>query len=106
MNDTSKASQDKSYAALEAEVGRLREDLASLTSTLRDVVGEEARSATEALREGANRAKSSARGAAERAEASAKEGLDTLQSNVERNPWVAVLIALGLGFIVGAMSRR
>ena len=31
---------------------------------------------------------------------------EALEGQIERNPFSAVLVALGLGFLVGLMSRR
>jgi ElaB/YqjD/DUF883 family membrane-anchored ribosome-binding protein len=106
MNDTSKQTKEKAYGELEEEVARLRADIAALADTLKGLAGAEAKSAAEALRGGADRVAASAHSAADRAQASAREGYDALQTTVEKNPLTALLLALGLGFIVGAMSRR
>ncbi len=106
MANTSTGNKDEAYAGLEAEVGRLREDIASLASTLKGIAGGEAKSAAEALRKGADRATAGAREAAEQAEATAREGINTLDANVRKDPWTAILVALGLGFLIGALTRR
>ena len=37
---------------------------------------------------------------------SAREYGEALEGQITRNPFSAVLVALGLGFLVGLMSRR
>ena len=106
MNETVKQAKEKAQADLEEEVSRLREDIAALADTLKGIVGAEAKSAADALRERADRVAANAHLAADRAQASAREGYDALQTTVEKNPLTALLLALGLGFIVGIISRR
>lgn len=102
----SKQSSDRSYDALEAELAKLRDDVGSLASTVRDIASDEVKATVEAIRERLDKASSEARRATRRAKASAHEAADALEGAIEEHPFTSILIALGLGFIIGALLRR
>ncbi|GER00128.1 hypothetical protein JCM17845_07510 [Iodidimonas gelatinilytica] len=81
--------------ALKADVQKLRADIAALVGAFGDdasAKGQEAReAAARRLREA--RAKSEA-------------GLKQIEGSIEQNPLTALAIALGLGFLVGALLNR
>lgn len=81
--------------SLEAQIETLKSDIASIGNTL------------------AGMAKSQARGYARQGQAQADAALESaqayseaLEERITKNPFSAVLVALGLGFLVGLMSRR
>jgi ElaB/YqjD/DUF883 family membrane-anchored ribosome-binding protein len=105
MNDA-RSSTDKSYQDLEAELGKLRGDIASLAKTVRDIGSSEAQVVLDAVKDRLDRVSTEARRASRRAKAGAQDAADTVQGAIEENPFTSVLIALGLGFIIGAFLRR
>ena len=105
MNDA-RQSTDKSYQALEAELGRLRDDISSLAKTVRDIGSGEAQVVLDAVKDRLDKVSAEARRASRRAKAGARDAADTMQDAIEDNPLTSVLIALGLGFIIGAFLRR
>ena len=105
MNDA-RQSTDKPYQALEAELGRLRDDIASLAKTVREIGSGEAQVVLDAMKDRLEKVTAEARRASRRAKAGAQDAADTVQGAIEENPFTSVLIALGLGFIIGAFLRR
>lgn len=84
---------------LEKELERLREDVAGLASSIRHIAGNAASAAVENLRERFD----SASGDVQSAMASSKA---TAQRTVEDHPVSTIIIALGLGFLIGQWMRR
>ncbi len=92
--------------ALQAQIEALKGDIAAISLTLADLV-------KSGVREGRAKAEQKAdhyrRQGMEQAEA-ALEGAraygEALEGQIERNPFSALLVALGLGFLIGLMSRR
>ncbi|MCI0429506.1 MAG: hypothetical protein L0210_03040 [Rhodospirillales bacterium] len=78
----------------------------SLAKTVRDVGSGEAQAVVEALREQLDRVSAEAGKASRSAQAGARDAAQTVQGAIEQNPIASVLIALGLGFIIGAFLRR
>ena len=118
--DDAKSDLAGDFAALRDDVARLtssvtellRSQTATTGSTVRDAVG----AAREKVAGHASYAQDQARGFADTArqvvsDHAAKtqdrfgEATADLESAIERNPLVAMLIALGAGMLVGAMSR-
>ena len=100
------AAGDGSYQALEAELAKLRDDVASLAGTVRDVASEEVHATVDAIRDRLDKAATEARKAARRAKAGAHDAADALEGAIEEHPFTSILVALGLGFILGAFLRR
>ena len=98
----------------------LRADIAALT----DTVGSLASQATRAEADVTKRVKKAAKGAigtgedmldegvelghdaARAATSGARAGVSSLEHQIEKNPMNAVLIALGIGFVVGLVGRK
>ena len=100
------AGGDGSYQALEAELAKLRDDVSSLAGTVRDVASEEVQATVDAIRDRLDKAAAEARKAGRRAKAGAHDAADAIEDAIEEHPFTSVLIALGLGFILGAFLRR
>ncbi|PZQ17768.1 MAG: hypothetical protein DI565_03235 [Ancylobacter novellus] len=81
-------------SALEADLAALRDDVARLTDTLQSLLADGAATAKNAAREGVDTARAKVEGAAE-----------DLSDAVVENPLTSVLIALGVGYVVGALGR-
>jgi ElaB/YqjD/DUF883 family membrane-anchored ribosome-binding protein len=91
---------------LEAQIETLKSDIAAISATLADLV-------KSSVREGRSKAERTAqqylRQGQEQADAaveSARAYGEALEEQISRNPFTAVLVALGLGYLVGLMSRR
>ncbi len=81
--------------SLEAQIATLKADLAALSTTIADMVKS---GAGDYVRQG--------REQAEAAVDSAYAYGEALEEKITKNPLAAVLVALGLGFLVGLLSRR
>ena len=101
-----KSASEKDYAALEADFVRLREDVASLSETVKNVASREARGMADAMLNGIDGAAERVRKAGKRAQNTAQEAAESLQASVEEHPIQSVLLALGLGVVVGMLLRR
>ncbi|HVI28933.1 hypothetical protein [Hansschlegelia sp.] len=104
MSDTTQGASGATGArasSVEADLETLRKDVATLTETLSTLVSDSAATARSAAREGMNRASAAADDARARAQAAA----DDLSATIVENPLTAVLVALGLGYVVGALGR-
>ena len=96
---------------------QLRADLATLSETVARLASEGAASAKSQFRASAGRATRGANAAGEQLyqdiSALGRDASDTahaatgqIESQIARNPITAVLVALGIGFAFGALSRR
>ncbi len=91
---------------LQAQVETLKSDLAAISATMSDLI-------RSGVREGRSKAGRKAREyrqqgmeQADAALAEARAYGDAFEEKITQNPFAAVLVALGLGFLVGLMSRR
>ena len=107
MIDT-KSFQEATEAATQdfaADLAALRADIAKLTTAVANLVKAETSAATDTVfgAVGAARQKfaDGAAGAKDRLSGASSE----LEATIERNPLVAVLIALGAGLAIGLLSR-
>ncbi|MGD9867648.1 MAG: YqjD family protein [Hyphomicrobiales bacterium] len=80
---------------LAAQIDTLRDDLSRLTDTV-----------SRLTRSGIADAQDLARQKAGEARDMATQQIGEVEDMVRRNPLQAALIAVGLGFLIGAMSRR
>lgn len=100
------SSMERDFAQVQEELTRLRADVASLTDSLKDVAAHQAEGLADSVRHGLDGAAQRVKGASKRLRAGAQEAADQLQSNVEEHPIPSVLLALGLGVVVGLLMRR
>ena len=101
-----KASSEHDYAQLEAEFAKLRNDVASLAEAVKDVAATEAKGVSEALLNSWDSAAKQARRASKRVRKEAADVAETFQTNIEEHPISSILIALGVGVVVGMILRR
>jgi len=95
-----------SEESLEAQVETLKAELASVSATLSDLLksgvrqgrAKAERTAEQYLRQGQEQA--------DAAMESARAYGEALEGQITKNPFTAVLVALGLGYLVGLMGRR
>ncbi|MET0314703.1 MAG: hypothetical protein ABW275_09960 [Hansschlegelia sp.] len=88
-------------SALDADIEILKGDVARLTDTVSTLLSDSAAAARAAAQQGVDRATAAAESARDYAEQKA----DDLSAAVEQNPLTSVLIALGLGYIIGVLGR-
>lgn len=100
-----RAKQDKNED-LSAQIDALKADLQSISATLRDLVMEEAGPRGEKLGAAAKDYIKHGREHADDVLAEARAARQDLEAKVVENPMAALLIAVGLGFLVGLLSRR
>jgi ElaB/YqjD/DUF883 family membrane-anchored ribosome-binding protein len=91
---------------LQVQIETLKEDLAAISKTLTDLV-------RSGVREGKSKVERKAaeyrKQGMDQADAAMEEAIaygEALEGKIVQNPFAAVLVALGLGFLVGLMSRR
>ena len=91
---------------LEAEVTKLRADLSSIGETLETIASDEAHAFSASVRSKLDEAARVARDTGDKVRARAEFNKLLLEDQIRQNPFVALLIAIGLGFLVGAILRR
>ncbi len=99
------AEQRKTQADLSEDIEALRADVARLTETVSALVGQEADEFRRTLEERAEDIADRGRAYAARARAEADRYENQAEEMIVRNPLTAVLMAAGLGFIFGLLSR-
>lgn len=102
---TTKTDTEDTAAELRREVKALRDDLTALVGTVSDYIGKQASQAGEAAKEGvgqmAEALKSTANEARRRGEIAASE----IEDMIAARPLTSVLVALGLGYVIGKLRR-
>jgi ElaB/YqjD/DUF883 family membrane-anchored ribosome-binding protein len=88
MATTARKTRAKSTVDLESELDTLREDLSRMTDQLTQFATQKGRDAVEAVR-----------GAAENV-------TDTVEESIQERPMTTIALAVGLGFLIGAIWRR
>jgi ElaB/YqjD/DUF883 family membrane-anchored ribosome-binding protein len=101
-----KGSTEHDYAQLEAEFAKLRTDVASLAQAVKDVAASEAKGVSEALLSSWDGATKQARRVSKRVRNDAHDAADNLQASIEEHPISSILVALGVGVVVGMILRR
>ena len=102
----STARRSTSEELLEAQVETLKSELANVSATLAELLksgvrqgrAKAERTAEQYLRQGQEQA--------DAAMDSARAYGEALEGQITKNPFTAVLVALGLGYLVGLMGRR
>jgi ElaB/YqjD/DUF883 family membrane-anchored ribosome-binding protein len=93
-------------AALSETVAQLVSDTAGIQATLKRRVNAAAKQAAKTGSDFLGEASALGEEALEAAERGATAAVDTIETQIARNPLTAVLIALGFGFAVGLWSRK
>lgn len=92
--------------ALQSQIETLKADLASVSSTLSELLKASAREGRASAERAAEHYVRQGRQQADAAMKEAHAYGEALEGHITRNPFSAVLVALGLGFLIGLMSRR
>lgn len=93
-------------AALSETVSQLVSDTAGIQASLRKKVNTAARQAAAAGEDMMNDAVEMGGEAVASVARSATAAVDQVEGQIARNPMTSVLIALGLGFVAGLVSRK
>lgn len=92
--------------ALQSQIEALKGDIAGISATLADLVKSGIREGRAKAEKTAEHYKKQGMEQADAAIDGARAYGEALEGQIERNPFSAVLVALGLGFLIGLMSRR
>ncbi len=84
----------------------LRQDLSHLSSTVTDFIKSRANEASAQVKDAADDATSTATRLAHQAADAVKSTGAELEARIEKNPWNSVLIAGGIGLILGMLTRN
>lgn len=96
---------DKKTDDISRDIDALRADLASLTDTVKTLLGEEADALKERLHTRADRMARQGREYRDAAYDEMKSYEEEAEAAIHRNPFTAVLVALGFGLFLGFLSR-
>lgn len=102
---------------LNQQIEKLRKDMAELGSTVRELAQEQSAAAQRSFSQATDRLSRKGHQIAEDARAAgqqavdysselAKERYDQFETTVRNNPTTSVLVALGLGYVAGLLSRN
>lgn len=96
---------DVAASDLAADLAALRADIARLSDTMSGLVKAQANSAGAAVKGAMGDARDQLSQAAAQAQDSALGAAADLERKIEKNPLTAVLIAAGIGMVLGMMSK-
>ena len=109
-NESTGGAQGRRSAAgeesLEAQVETLKAELANVSATLSELVKSGVRQGRAKAEHTAEQYLRQGQKQADAAIDSARAYGEALEGQITKNPFTAVLVALGLGYLVGLMSRR
>jgi ElaB/YqjD/DUF883 family membrane-anchored ribosome-binding protein len=97
---------EKEFDTLRADIGKLREDLASLTKHMRATAEDRLHAAEQTAREYAHEAGERVGEAAARGRARAREGANAVENQIEEHPFTSVTMAFGIGLLIGRLMSR
>jgi len=92
--------------ALKDELARLRGDFGDLARTLKDLTRDGVGAAREKLDEGAHGVLDELRSVLDRIRHGGKDAVESVEQRLEKNPLVVVLVAVGVGFLMGKLLKR
>ncbi|WP_374307917.1 YqjD family protein [Methylocella sp.] len=88
-----------------ADLAALREDIAKLTASVSQIIKNEAAAKSETVYGVMDNAKQKLSDGASDAKGKLSDASAELEASIERNPLMAVLIALATGLVIGLISR-
>jgi ElaB/YqjD/DUF883 family membrane-anchored ribosome-binding protein len=92
-------------AEIGADLAALRRDVAHLAETMRSVLETQTEAASLRVSDAVGNASSRISNAAGDAQKNVKAAGGEIGASIERNPLTAMLIAMGVGIIIGSMGR-
>lgn len=93
MNNT--ATNEKEQQELQTQLNNLREDLAEITKTVKQISSERAHSGQQRLHD-----------VAERSRESLRHSLQTARGEIEHRPYTGMAVAFGAGLAIGKLLDR
>jgi ElaB/YqjD/DUF883 family membrane-anchored ribosome-binding protein len=87
------------------QLNSLRAELSNLSSTVSDMVKSQANGAISHMKHAASDAAATGARVASQASQSVRTSGAELESYIERNPWNSILIAGGIGLMLGLFTR-
>ncbi len=100
------ADKNEAAAELSEQIKAIQAEILSLTETVRAFSAEKAAAGAEALRDAAGVAGATARGTADEARRRGEAFAEDLEGRITAKPLPAVLIAAGVGLVLGAILAR
>jgi ElaB/YqjD/DUF883 family membrane-anchored ribosome-binding protein len=97
---------EDSAAEINAELKALREDFAALIATLKEAGTQQAGNVAAGVREAVGQMGEQVRMSAGQARAQGEAMANEMEAMIARNPLTSILVALGLGYLVGVITRR
>jgi ElaB/YqjD/DUF883 family membrane-anchored ribosome-binding protein len=97
---------EESINDIRGDLKALRDDLVSLAGTVRDLGTQQAGSMAQNVRGAVGQAAEGMRMTAGEARRQGEIMASEMEAAITRHPLTSVLIALGLGYLVGLISRR
>ncbi|MDR6292665.1 ElaB/YqjD/DUF883 family membrane-anchored ribosome-binding protein [Inquilinus ginsengisoli] len=97
---------DQELDTLRADLGKIRDDIASLARTLGDAATAEAKAGGARINEAAHAAKDRAQRFAESARTQGEDSIAALEERIEQNPITSILVAFGVGLVIGKLLDR
>lgn len=88
-----------------SDLASLREDIAKLTATVAAFVSKQTAETTESVVGAVDGARRKIAETADDAQERMSGASAELEASIERNPFLAVLLALSSGFVIGILSR-
>ncbi len=100
-----KIADDASAEELREHINDLRKDFKELLGTVEKLASAQAEGVSNQLRDGLRSYVGRGEDALDTVREQAERVYDDLHETVERNPMTAIMIALGIGFVVGIATR-
>jgi ElaB/YqjD/DUF883 family membrane-anchored ribosome-binding protein len=101
---------EQEFDALKAGVDTLRKDISSLVSSFGDAATDEVRTRGRRARAAVGRVTDRAGevwdDATNEASRRAREGVAALEQRIEERPFISVLVAFGIGMVIGRLINR
>ena len=91
---------------VEAQIKTIRDDVATLTSLLKDLAEDRLEGAKNAVHEDADELLRKSRDATRQAGQSARQATSSMEQYITEKPVQSTLIALLVGIVIGSLSRR
>jgi ElaB/YqjD/DUF883 family membrane-anchored ribosome-binding protein len=103
-SEVTKAAKGAIDNVANADFGALRNDLATLTQTVSQLVQSQASVTRDQVMDAVGTASANISDSASMAQDKLTEVEADLEKRIQRNPWGAVAIAVGVGFLIGKMT--
>ncbi|MCW5698027.1 MAG: DUF883 family protein [Bauldia sp.] len=100
------SAKEDSFDDLQKELKALRADLTALVGTVKEIGASQAENLASQVKGAVGELGSRMRMTADEARRRGEEAAHEIEDVIGRHPLTAVMVAMGVGFIVGAITRR